>query len=645
MDIDLMQTAKPFIDSLLEKLIVPKFKALGDKCKLEYNKYLVPITEHFEEYLYRSYKKYSFINTLVLKNQQKLLKNIYLPLTLQVRDYGYSSIVKQRITGYPKEFIAGYNGKLLITDTAGMGKSTLVKRMFVDVIDQGYGIPICIELRRLSSDRTILKEIQEQINSITSDFNEDLLLELIQMGSFIFFLDGYDEITSDNRSVVTSNIQDFIAKACDNVFVLTSRPETALSSFGEFQNAIISPLTKKEAFELLRKYDAQGNVSKLLIDKLRSNEYSMIDDFLKNPLLVSLLFAAFDYKQTIPLKKHIFYRQVYDAYFDAHDLSKGDSYTHEKKSGLDIDDFDRVLRHIGFICMTQHKIEFEKDAILTIITQAKSYCTDLTFNPSDFLDDILCRVPLFCKDGNYYKWVHKSLQEYFAARFINIDYQNTDEVLSKIYNSSNVDNYINMLDIYMDIDALGFKKNILLPLCRNFIEYYNECSDVFIDGLAGEQINRISLLYLKETYIVKFVDIHPDDLLDEVNKILPMKKMRRSLITARHADKDTMCVSIFRYDNKYCIFQLIANRYKSLVYKLDICRAEDTMALYDNQLCKIEINSGLQNSRQFSLYNEILTLDNRCPYGFRYQAVKDELESINTMLKTKEESALLLNGL
>ena len=69
------------------------------------------------------------------------------------------------------------------------------------------------------------------------------------------------------------------------------------------------------------------------------------------------------------------------------------------------------------------------------------------------------------------------------------------------------------------------------------------------------------------------------------------------------------------------------------------------MALYDNQLYKIEINSGLQNSRQFSLYNEILTLDNRCPYGFRYQAVKDELESINTMLKTKEESALLLNGL
>lgn len=56
----------------------------------------------------------------------------------------------------------------------------------------------------------------------------------------------------------------------------------------------------------------------------------MINEFLKNPLLVSLLFAAFDFKQTIPLKKHIFYRQVFDAYFDSHDLSKGDSYVHEK---------------------------------------------------------------------------------------------------------------------------------------------------------------------------------------------------------------------------------------------------------------------------------------------------------------------------
>ena len=152
---------------------------------------------------------------------------------------------------------------------------------------------------------------------MTKDFNPQLLLEFIKTGGFVFFLDGYDEISLDERSAVTANIQDFISKASNNIFFLTSRPEQALASFGDFQVFSINSLTKKEAYELLRRYDKQGNTSKQLIDELKTGQYEMINEFLKNPLLVSLLFAAFDYKHTIPLKKHIFYRQVYDAYFDS----------------------------------------------------------------------------------------------------------------------------------------------------------------------------------------------------------------------------------------------------------------------------------------------------------------------------------------
>jgi hypothetical protein len=65
---------------------------------------------------------------------------------------------------------------------------------------------------------------------------------------------------------------------------------------------------------------------KLLVDILKGNEYKAVYEYLTNPLLVSMLFAAFDFKQTIPLKKHLFYEQVYDAYFEKHDLTKGDSY-------------------------------------------------------------------------------------------------------------------------------------------------------------------------------------------------------------------------------------------------------------------------------------------------------------------------------
>ena len=223
-------------------------------------------------------------------------------------------------------------GRILITDTAGMGKSTLMKRMFLDVIDGQFGIPIFIELRRLNENNDIINEVAIQLGGLNDGFDKGILETLFVDGEFIFFFDGYDEISSSNKAFVTRNIQDFVAKAPNNKYILTSRPEEELACFGEFQEFRIRELKKVESYDLLRKYDISGKTSRLLISKLETGNYSMINEFLKNPLLVSLLFAAFDFKQTIPLKKHIFYRQVFDAYFDSHDLSKGDSYVHEKKS-------------------------------------------------------------------------------------------------------------------------------------------------------------------------------------------------------------------------------------------------------------------------------------------------------------------------
>ena len=125
----------------------------------------------------------------------------------------------------PVEFIKHYK-KILITDTAGMGKSTIMTRMFIDLIDRGMdeiGIPIYIELNRLNKHRTILSEIQDELSSLSRAFNKDLCLSLIQTGGFIFFLDGYDEISITDLKEVRIDIQRFISKAgTKNYYLLTS---------------------------------------------------------------------------------------------------------------------------------------------------------------------------------------------------------------------------------------------------------------------------------------------------------------------------------------------------------------------------------------------------------------------------------------
>ena len=469
---EILTGAAPFIKAIVDTYVTPKLENLKKRFTLDYKKYHVPTEEHFSEYFYRTYKRVSIINTLVFNNSQRFIKDIYLPLTLIQKTE--KKEFKYKIQSFPKTLLKKYE-KLLITDNAGMGKSTLVKKIFLDTIDEKMGIPLLIELRRLSKDKKIISEIQEQLNSLAKDFDNSLLLELIMEGGFVILLDGYDEIPLSDRETVTSDIQSFITKASNNIFILTSRPENALNGFGDFLEVKIEPLKKKEAYELLRKYDKQGTVSSLLIKKLDETEMSNISEFLTNPLLVSLLFTAFQHKQTIPFKKHIFYRQVYDANFESHDLTKGDSYTHDKYSKLEIDDFHRVLRHIGFSCLKDNqRIEFNKDEILALIRKAKTFCVDLNFNESDFLKDLLSTVPLFTQDGNYFRWAHKSLQEYFAAQFIYLDSkEQQSKILLQLYNNPTLDKFINILDLYYDIDTKTFRSTILFNLLILFDKHWN----------------------------------------------------------------------------------------------------------------------------------------------------------------------------
>ncbi|PZU12353.1 MAG: hypothetical protein DI622_15250, partial [Chryseobacterium sp.] len=518
---DIITIASPIIKSFVDNIITPKLdilrKKLEKKGKLK-SFSQIPFEKYFSEYYHRSFKKMSIINTLTFNNSQKLLDDIYIPLTIR-NSHNYKEIYK--IKEFPKALSNEY-WNILITDTAGMGKSTLMKKMFLSALNSNNGIPLFIELRRLSKNKSILEELKEQLNSVNNSINDDILFELLNDGEFIIMLDGYDEISLNDKDIVTSDIQNFISKTSKNKYFITSRPEKSLASFGNFQEFRITSLTKKEAFELLRKYDNRGTISTLLIKKLQESDLSNINEFLTNPLLVSLLFTAFEYKNAIPFKKHLFYRQVYDANFESHDLTKGDSYIHNKYSKLEIDDFHRVLRHIGFMSLKDQKIEYTKDELLKFIDDSKNFCTGLSFNNSDFLNDLLKTVPLFSQDGNYYRWTHKSLQEYFAAQFIYLDAKSRQEnILKKLYKSPNLEKYINVLDLYYDMDFKTFRNIIIYDLAKEYNEYVkNNYIQKYNDVDPEDIILRKELLFLRKFYLFKGEKEVPDEKLDEIlNKI------------------------------------------------------------------------------------------------------------------------------
>ena len=641
----IVAAATPLIKSLVEKLVIPKIDKFAAWCKEKYKEVMIPSAEHFQEYLERSYNKYSIVNTLVFHNSQRQLKDIYVAQTLVKENRIVSDEEAVKVDRFPVELMKKYK-KILITDTAGMGKSTILKRMFIDLLENSQaniGIPIYIELNKLGKDRTILTEIQEELNSLSEVFDNELLLKLVQTGGFVFFLDGYDEISIKDRNEVTIDVHSFISKAANNnYYILTSRPESRLASFGDFQSFNIQPLEKEEAFRLLGKYDMskKKELSRNLVTLLKSGEYQSVNEFLVNPLLTSLLFTAYDYNRSIPFEKHRFYGIVFEAYFEKHDLAKPIK-SRVKHSGLNFDGFDSVLRYVGYKCLTSIGVKFDEDTILNTIREARGYNGNLEFYESDFLKDLTSSVPLFYKDGTDYKWVHKSLLEYFAARFIFCDAkQNQDKILTTMFNSRQIEKYINMLDIYYDIDYKGFSKNITLPICERYKQFCN--NNMIVSNINKDLIEeRIGHLFIQNGSFIPagygWRDVCHGKLRRKYNNGLVDFKSKNKIVYFCNTKIDDVVKLLFK--KRGSLFTLV--RLESIEIEIDAGLISENFEF--GHMYDIDIKLGEGDDKLYKAINNILGFTR--PWYLKYETCKDEVDRIKKEIAQYDNSDRLLIGI
>ena len=611
------------------------------------------VTSVLGKYLQKRCRMFTHVQTLVLRDRDKFLKKIYQPLTFTLDEGQTCSILEGlKINGYEPELTQ--IRRLLIVDSAGMGKSTMTKLMFLDIVDRGIAIPIYVELRRLSFQKSLIEEIAFSVMEGLKGNQLLSFIELMKTGKVIVFFDGFDETGLDIRNLVIGEIKKFTERYPNNSYILTSRPESELSELMEFKRVRIKPLNKNEAFELLSKYDDNGSTSKLLVQKLNDKVNHAIDDYLKNPLLVSLLFAAFDYKQTIPLKKHLFYSQVYEAYFEKHDLTKGDC-EHEKKSGLDIFNFDKVLRVLGYHSLVKQKIEYSKEEIIQLIGMARQFCADLSFKNEDFLYDLLHTVPLFSKDGVFYRWSHKSLQEYFAARFIAIDAKEQhDTILLSMYNSDKIDKYINLLDIYFDIDNYEFNRVLTLQFLNEFSEYFNK-NYISIAGISEHSVKlRVSLLYDRKCYISyadkKFSKNEAlSFLLNEISRFIKNDGEPMSQASFFEIDGLTFCRQIM-YKKKMSFINLLKDRNVPIFSKFDKIKGypDEKMRMKVGDFKKIaECNdfSYSQDAYDFANFSLSINSENKSYSIIDYEKVRDYANQIYSMISMKNNMASMITGI
>lgn len=239
----------------------------------------------FRQYTESVYEKHLYFSSLVFPNQQLRLKDFYLPLTLSSQE---GAVVRQTIIkDFPFDLL-NEKKDILIVDQAGMGKSTLLKFMFLISVEKDLGIPIFLELRKLKPTESILDYLFNQLKTLDGSLDQSLVVRLLESGKFIFFLDGFDEVADSDREGVTEKLKDIKRRANKNRFIVTSRDQVGLAALSDFFRVTIRPLTFPEAIALIGKYSSGSALGQSLVEKLESPENRPIHEFLTNPLLGNL---------------------------------------------------------------------------------------------------------------------------------------------------------------------------------------------------------------------------------------------------------------------------------------------------------------------------------------------------------------------
>lgn len=143
----------------------------------------------YEEYLENTKKRNSKVKTLIYRHVPQDLYSFYECVGVQ---YNEKVIKTDNI-----ENIISINNKIIITGTGGIGKTTLLKHLFLNTIEETAYIPVLIELRAanaIDNEKLNIKElIYENLVNNGFKIEEEYFDYSMEQGAYVIL---------DRKSVV-----------------------------------------------------------------------------------------------------------------------------------------------------------------------------------------------------------------------------------------------------------------------------------------------------------------------------------------------------------------------------------------------------------------------------------------------------------
>ncbi|EBO1172278.1 NACHT domain-containing protein, partial [Salmonella enterica] len=397
-----------------------------------------------------------------------------------------------------------------IIGIAGQGKSTILRKLFIEQIKNGTKIPFFIELRRTGNDG-IIKSLENTLINLGLHPTSQAIDELLFSNKISLMLDGFDEVNSKQKDILLSEILMLNVKYALQVIV-TSRPGTTVCNEPSIVNYKVEKLKEKDILAIIEKLNTNNGV----IDK---EQLPKIKDTIKNnknlvsvmtsPILVTLFHVCYPFMDIIPNNTVEFYSNLFMTLYLRHDKVK--NFDREKSSSLSHNEAYDCFCTLCFYSIYTNNHEFTEQSLNEYTEKSMKLKGRFGECKAESLaQDFINVTCLIQREGfNKYIFIHKSIQEYHAAEFIkNISSDQKNKFYSFLVEDikKNELRFSNVIVFLKEIDVIDCAKFLIIPLCEYFgVSKWN--------ALTPLEYKDLLRTFFSDTYIHLFNDNNERDIM------------------------------------------------------------------------------------------------------------------------------------
>ena len=540
------------ISALLNNTLIQLKDELVDFGVDNWEKFETGFNKSFTSYFEGSFKRVKNIPFVLSGTNNIDLLSIFQPTYLK------SEISHVRCYTADLDNILQESDNAWIYGYGGIGKSTMLKYFFLKEIEKATSnnnqrIPIYIELRKYNFDskkrREFLNFIYEEAKVLGFDLEFKYFEYMAKKGRFIFLLDAFDEIASNNMEQAATEIEELTTKYSNNPILVTSRKLL----FNHINNASLfhpyqtNGLSKYEAIALIKRIstlpesEPREEVFEGFIKSLEDQLYDEYQSFAENPILLFLMLQMFQRNANFPTEKATFIKNSYRLLYKEHDHSKLVAMKRQFKTDLSESTMLRVISYLCFLTYFENngeKLEFTESEILSLLDRVLNHEDSSSTRAEDLLADLITRLCIIHKEGRSYYFVHNIFQEFYAANYL---YDLDNEVQEQFFKDNFLAEDMNRrliettIEYYTELDKEFNKKklnyNIFLPVLeelkcrnegRNFIELDTISYRVRLSSKGEGDIIFLDFGSVFLSYFTFFAEMHYFSVQDK-NLPLPVK--------------------------------------------------------------------------------------------------------------------------